>query len=177
MGELLFDMDNCIGEGTFGKIYSSKCRKYALKVFEYESYDYKDELKFLSICQGHPNVVKLFNLPCLIEGVFLVLELAESNLFQYIFYNDDIDVLGIGVQLFKGLEYIHLKNIIHADIKDENILVFDDGKRVTICDFGGSMTLNEIKYFDPDTTTVSHRAPEILSCQSNIIRYLEILIF
>lgn len=34
-----------------------------------------------------------------------------------------------------GMEYLHLKNIIHKDLKSDNVLVFAD-RRLKIADFG-----------------------------------------
>jgi serine/threonine protein kinase len=96
--------------------------------------------------------------------MIIILELAECNLSTYRQKNEEIDVKGIGIQLFKGLEYIHSKMIIHADIKQSNILVFEGGKRVAICDFGSNWTFDNIPSYH-DITTLTHRAPEILAWQ------------
>lgn len=45
-------------------------------------------------------------------------------------------------QIIAGLGYIHNKNIIHKDLKLENILI-DKMGQVKICDFGVSKKLTE----------------------------------
>lgn len=61
-----------------------------------------------------------------------------------------------------GLEYIHAHNIIHHDLKPDNILIGEDGK-LKICDFGVSM-LTQSK--DEKSTAVRgtppYLAPEVI---------------
>lgn len=40
-----------------------------------------------------------------------------------------------GLQLAKGIHYLHKNNIIHHDIKPENILITNNNQ-LKICDFG-----------------------------------------
>ena len=47
------------------------------------------------------------------------------------------EIKDIFVDVVIGLEYIHSKNIIHRDIKLDNILI-DEYENYKICDFGVS---------------------------------------
>lgn len=38
-------------------------------------------------------------------------------------------------QLLKGLAYMHSLNVVHRDVKPENLLI-SDKKELKICDFG-----------------------------------------
>ena len=62
----------------------------------------------------------------------------------------------------QGLAYIHSKNVIHRDIKLENILLSSNGQ-VKICDFGVSKLLedSEAKAFEC-CGTPAYMAPEVI---------------
>ncbi|PIO58081.1 hypothetical protein TELCIR_20493, partial [Teladorsagia circumcincta] len=45
-------------------------------------------------------------------------------------------------QLFDGVAYMHSRNIVHRDLKLENILCIDD-ERIVISDFGFATRLKE----------------------------------
>jgi serine/threonine-protein kinase PRP4 len=60
-----------------------------------------------------------------------------------------------------SLKLMQKCNIIHADIKPDNILVTEDKSQVKLCDFGSAMYANEVQ---PTPLLVSryYRAPEIM---------------
>jgi serine/threonine protein kinase len=46
-------------------------------------------------------------------------------------------VNNLGLQIAKGISYLHKSRIVHGDIKPENILLTLEGE-IKICDFGES---------------------------------------
>lgn len=92
---------------------------------------------------------------------------------RYLFISGDltsnVSEIGIGElhtkrvarQLASALEYIHKKDLVHRDIKLDNILVFkSDFSRIKLCDFGetrpsGSVVLRRNEW-------LPYAAPEIL---------------
>lgn len=70
-------------------------------------------------------------------------------------------VWDIARQVLQGLKYLHDNNIVHGDIKPQNILVDDDG-RVKIADFGISKMLGVVGEKQSDTVgTPAFMAPEL----------------
>lgn len=59
MDDISVDQTNLIGEGGFGKVYASDCKKYAFKVYNKEGQDYKDDKEFLAMCQNHPKMISM----------------------------------------------------------------------------------------------------------------------
>lgn len=200
------ELGKCIGSGSFGWIYISEDQKYAIKMDRDDNLEYAArEKERLRILQGHPNIVKMFDLPLeeekeedmvedrkednvaekegdmeedSINGVrkrkkydlylrkwWIVMEPAQSNL--RFFGPHRVDVKDTIKQLFSGLAHIHGHRIIHGDLKLENILVFDEGKRVAICDFGNSRLFDDPRKATDELTTLWYRAPESLAWQED----------
>lgn len=65
-------------------------------------------------------------------------------------------------QICQGISYCHAKNIVHRDLKLENILI-DENKLVKIIDFGFSIAIAPDKTLNIFCGTPSYMAPEIVS--------------
>ncbi len=52
------------------------------------------------------------------------------------------EVRNYGLQIAKGISYLHKNRIVHADIRPENILLTSE-KEVKICDFGSAFRMEE----------------------------------
>mmetsp|Transcript_13441 Transcript_13441/g.20315 ORF Transcript_13441/g.20315 Transcript_13441/m.20315 type:complete len:422 (+) Transcript_13441:1094-2359(+) len=69
------------------------------------------------------------------------------------------DVLGaIAQQILRGLSFLHHKNIVHMDIKPENILVTTTGN-IKFCDFG-LVLYSKSKFFNTSQGTQIYFSPE-----------------
>ena len=70
----------------------------------------------------------------------------------------------IGVQILRGLEYCHSKNILHRDVKLDNILL-DNKMKVKLCDFGVSrfMPTSQDELIFERCGTPAYIAPELTS--------------
>lgn len=51
-------------------------------------------------------------------------------------------------QILEGMQYVHKQNIVHLDLKPENIVCVDTtGTQIKIIDFGLASKLSEISKF------------------------------
>ncbi|KAL0218138.1 hypothetical protein RCL1_008986 [Eukaryota sp. TZLM3-RCL] len=88
--------------------------------------------------------------------------LADLVVSKVPFSRDDIWM--ILTQLVHGLYKLHSKNIIHRDIKADNIVLMSRERpfRVKICDFGVSKVLNSSTVASSLVGTIYYIAPEVL---------------
>lgn len=65
-------------------------------------------------------------------------------------------------QLLEGVKFLHDNNVLHLDIKGLNLLVFDEGKTLKLCDFGTAVRMDEIaSSVGKNLCTPQFAAPEV----------------
>ncbi|MGB9677299.1 MAG: serine/threonine-protein kinase, partial [Candidatus Ratteibacteria bacterium] len=88
----------------------------------------------------HPNIVKVYNFGRFDHHYAMIMEYIDGkNLKEYLYEREkwELDkILRICYEVGKGLEYIHKHNIVHKDVKPDNILVSYDFKIIKLTDFG-----------------------------------------
>jgi len=97
--------------------------------------------------KGNKNIIGLTNFFLFSDGIIEILEFAgKGDLTKFIvpndiFINENI-AFKIFYKIYSGLYTLHKANIVHRDLKLENILINDDGD-IKICDFGLSRILTK----------------------------------
>lgn len=70
--------------------------------------------------------------------------MENGDAFNYINSTEEIvDRLKILLDAACGMEYLHLRNVVHGDLRAANILVDDKG-RACVSDFGLSKVIEEV---------------------------------
>lgn len=99
--------------------------------------------------------------------IYLIFEYFQRNLLNLIEkYEQGLEANLINVlvyKIIKCLQYLHSKNIIHRDVKPENILLSGDYQILKICDFGFARFMPEKEYdLTEYVATRWYRSPELL---------------
>ncbi len=138
-----------IGAGGMSDVYKAKDqvlgRFVAVKVLKQEfAEDVNFVTKFHTEAQSaaglqHPNIVNIYDVGSEEHVHFIVMEYVEGiTLKTYIEKKGQLnykEAISIAIQVARGIEAAHNNNIIHRDIKPQNIMISNEGK-VKVTDFG-----------------------------------------
>lgn len=119
---------------------------------------------------SHPNIVTVHDIGQDDRWYYIVMEYVEGWTLkdlirrQYTETNNPIPIdvaLDTTIQICAGVGYAHRANLIHCDIKSQNVLVARD-RRVKVTDFGIARALSEASIHDADVIwgTPQYFSPE-----------------
>lgn len=144
-----YEIIDRVGSGGMADVYKARDQRLnryvAIKILKQE---FSNDVKFVSKFRGeaqsvaglsHPNVVNVYDVGEDDDLYYIIMELVEGiTLKKFIEKKGRLDVneaIGIGVQIAQGMQAAHDNNIIHRDIKPQNIIISKEGK-VKVTDFG-----------------------------------------
>ena len=179
-----FIIEKQLGQGNFARVYLVKSKVtnkvYAMKEIKAERYsndsqriEVQKEIKLLENLD-HPNIITYFSSFNENGNFYIITEYLNGGNLQNILnlskengkYISEEKLWDVLVQVLNGLGYLHYKkNIIHRDIKPDNIL-FDKDGNIKITDFGISAVNRDdadenIKCHDTCIGPVQFMSPEM----------------
>ncbi|XP_059412273.1 myosin light chain kinase, smooth muscle-like isoform X2 [Carassius carassius] len=123
----------------------------------------RKEIELMNFLQ-HPKLVQCLAAYDNKDEMVMVMEyVAGGELFERIvddsFEHTEVSSVGYMHQILEGIQYMHQQNIVHLDLKPENIVCVDrTGIQIKIIDFGLASKL------DPNTPVkVMHGTPEFVA--------------
>jgi len=171
-----------IGQGGMGKVYkvthAHLSRTFALKIISNQVAETDEarelfyrEARFAS-AMSHPGITSVVDFGEDEKvGMFMVMEFVDGEpLNRVLFREKRLSIrkaCEIVLQVAEALHYIHKQNVVHCDIKTENILISEeehDGKRTKmvakLLDFGLARSLTASRASTSLSGTPHYVAPE-----------------
>ena len=162
-----------IGEGAFGKVYKGqrKCTNQIVAIKkimkkgkkEKELKNLRQEIDILHRLY-HENIIQCLDSFETNSEFCLVTELATGQLYEIVQEDKKLpekQIKEIALQLTSALFYLHNNNIIHRDIKPQNVLISASGI-IKICDFGFARAIDNKTMITSIKGTPLYMAPELL---------------
>ncbi|BBM84162.1 serine/threonine-protein kinase [Candidatus Uabimicrobium amorphum] len=144
-----------IGQGAMGVVYKamqrSPQREVAIKVMKRSS-NRASDVRFqremeITAQLDHPHIAKVYAAGVVGDERYIVMDyILGQTLASYIEEQSCLETkLRIFVKISAAIRYAHRQQVIHRDLKPDNILVSNDGKPYVI-DFGLARRNNEKEY-------------------------------
>ena len=188
-----WDIEDCLGTGHFGSVYCAKQTgdniKYAIKVINCIKYcermqKWSCELPITTEANvlaalDHPNILKLhqwymsesacIQILTFMDGGDLCSDIIENGPYA------ELHAFRLCLGICIGLQYLHARQVIHRDIKTDNILLTTKERgsaQSVISDFGfakqfpvGFVLANDCRTI---IGTLQYMAPEMLACRERL---------
>ncbi|KAK7072482.1 cyclin-dependent kinase 5 [Halocaridina rubra] len=164
-----------IGEGTYGTVFKAKNREtqeiVALKRVRLDDDDEgvpSSALREICLLKElkHKNIVRLHDVLHSDRKLTLVFEHCDQDLKKYFdSLNGEIDpdiVKSFMFQLLRGLEFCHSRNVLHRDLKPQNLLINKSGE-LKLADFGLARAFGiPVRCYSAEVVTLWYRPPDVL---------------
>ncbi|XP_068939841.1 cyclin-dependent kinase 5 isoform X1 [Petaurus breviceps papuanus] len=114
----------------------------------------------------HKNIVRLHDVLHSDKKLTLVFEFCDQDLKKYFdSCNGDLDpeiVKSFLFQLLKGLGFCHSRNVLHRDLKPQNLLINRNGE-LKLADFGLARAFGiPVRCYSAEVVTLWYRPPDVL---------------
>ena len=163
-----------LGEGGMGEVYLAEDtklkRRVAIKFLPSGiTVNEKDKARFLQEAQSaaainHPNVCVIHEIQDHEERPFIVMEYVDGQTLRLKIDRGKLtinEVIDYAIQIGSALQAAHDKELIHRDIKSDNIMI-SANDQIKVMDFGLARILSSAKLSRPMKTagTLAYMSPE-----------------
>jgi len=151
-----FKIEKLLGRGGMGVVYRARDvrldRPVALKVLRADLTANADRRRrFLQEAKAasavtHPSIAQIYDVDEVEGTTFIAMEFVEGKTVSQLIDKKELDLIGsveVALQVAEGLSKAHEANIVHRDIKSDNIMVTRDG-HAKLLDFGLAKLLDPV---------------------------------
>ncbi|GMT01270.1 hypothetical protein PENTCL1PPCAC_23444, partial [Pristionchus entomophagus] len=171
----LYDLERTIGQGHFAVVKLARHvftgEQVAVKVIDKTNLDpvstthLMQEVRCMKLVQ-HPNIVRLYEVIDTATKLFLILELGDYDMHDFIAKHEKGCPEPIAQQFFSqiitAINYCHKLHVVHRDLKPENVVFFEKLGMVKLTDFGFSNLYEPGEQLRTSCGSLAYSAPEIL---------------
>jgi len=177
-----YSLHNLLGEGAYSDVFLATHKqsgeKVAIKrVVKLSKGDMwtrrkgaqKDEVRLLMLL-NHPKIIKFKEFFETSDKLYIVQEFCSGgSLCDLIRRNGGMSearAKEIFAQLLQAVKYLHSSNIVHRDIKSENVLLKEkNADDIRLLDFGLSRLMPRAELLMTSVGTLDYKAPEVCLCK------------
>ena len=148
-----FEVEGLLGDGNYSQVFKATLKstqhKFALKMIDKakcKRYKKEDEVlveRWVLRNVSHPSIVKMYHTFQEVACLYLTLELCPGGELWNLSHKVGLP-FGLArfycAQMLEVLQYLHERDIVHRDVKPENVLLTADG-HVKLIDFGTAKLL------------------------------------
>ncbi len=171
-----------LGKGGMGIVYQANDEKLerlvAIKVLAPETVgDEISRKRFLREARAaaklnHPNITTIHSIDEVDNKIFIVMEYVAGKTLGEVMDSRSLnlsEILTCAIQIAEGLGEAHQKNVIHRDVKPDNIMISQSGQ-IKIMDFGLAKMRGQSRLTQDDFSmgTIDYISPEQISREREI---------
>ncbi|KAI6182827.1 hypothetical protein M3Y97_00422800 [Aphelenchoides bicaudatus] len=172
----LYDLEHTIGKGHFAVVKLARHvftgEKVAVKVIDKTKLDAEsaadlfNEVRCMKLVE-HPNIVRLYEVIDTQTKLFLILELGDFDLYEFLMRHaekgcKESEAQQYFSQIIKAIDFCHRLYVVHRDLKPENVVFFEKLGMVKLTDFGFSNLYAPGQQLNTSCGSLAYSAPEIL---------------
>lgn len=169
----LLKFENKVASGSYGDLYKGTycSQDVAIKVLKAERINTDLQKEFAQEVYimrkvRHKNVVQFIGACTKPPSLCIVTEfMSGGSVYDYLHKHRGTfklpSLLKVGIDVSKGMNYLHQNNIIHRDLKAANLLM-DENEVVKVADFGVARVKAQTGVMTAETGTYRWMAPEVI---------------